>query len=221
MPQTCARNLSSRSAASRPISLICVTVSGRRGRGGRRLRGDVLSPLKSQVQVTDGHRWSYHEGMRPHGSQTHLEARRRRAVALLKQGHGPVEVARRVGCAHSSVVRWRQAVEQHGLAGLTAKPVPGCPPKLTARQKQQIPKLLLRGARAWGFHTDLWTTPRIADVIERTFGVRYHPTHVGRLLAQWGWSCQQPARRALERDEAAIRHWTDTVWPRIKKKPIT
>jgi transposase len=128
------------------------------------------------------------------------------------------EVARTIGCSHSSVVRWRDAVTDHGPAGLNAKPVPGCPAKLTARQRARIPRLLLRGALIWGFRTDLWTTPRIADVIHRTFGVRYHPTHVGRLLAHLEWSCQKPERRALERNETAIAHWKRAVWPRIKKK---
>jgi transposase len=117
--------------------------------------------------------------MRPHGSQAALEARRRRAVALLVRGHGVSDVARRIGCAHSSVVRWRAAVAAHGAAGLAAKPVPGCPPKLTARQKQRIPKLLLRGALAWGFRTDLWTTPRIAEVIRRDVS-RPLPSHPRR-----------------------------------------
>ena len=157
--------------------------------------------------------------MRPHGSQAELEARRRRAVALLDRGHRVTEVARRIGCAHSSVVRWRDAVAEEGPTGLASKPVPGCPPKLTARQRQRIPKLLLRSPLTWGFSTDLWTTARIAEVIHRTFGVRYHPTHVGRLLADLNWSCQKPERRALERDEAAIAHWKRAVWPRIKKKP--
>lgn len=156
--------------------------------------------------------------MRPHGSQAELEARRRRAVAFLEQGQRVTEVAHRIGCSHSSVVRWRQAATTQGPAGLAAKPVPGCPPKLTARQKQRIPKLLLRGALTWGFRTDLWTTPRIAEVIYREFRVRYHSTHVGRLLAELGWSCQMPTRRALERDEAAITEWKQRVWPRIKKK---
>jgi transposase len=102
---------------------------------------------------------------------------------------------------------------------LNPKPVPGCPPKLTARQKQRIPKLLLRGPLAWGFRTDLWTTARIAAVIHREFRVRYHPTHVGRLLADLKWSCQKPERRALERNERAIAQWKRRVWPRIKKKP--
>jgi transposase len=147
-----------------------------------------------------------------------LEARRRRAVALLDQDRRVTDVARRIGCAHSSVVRWRDAVAEEGAAGLKAKPVPGCPAKLTAQQRQRIPNLLVRGALAWGFRTDLWTTPRIAEVIRRRFGVRYHPTHVGRLLADLGWSCQKPERRALERDERAIADWKGPIWRAIKKK---
>jgi transposase len=158
--------------------------------------------------------------MRPHGSQTALEVRRRRAVALVDQGIPVTHIARKIGCSHSSVIRWRDAVAAQGPRALTPKPVPGCPPKLTARQKQRIPKLLLRGALAWGFRTDLWTTARIAEVIHRAFGVRYHPTHVGRLLGALDWSCQKPERRALERNERAIAHWKQRVWPRIKKKPV-
>jgi transposase len=109
-------------------------------------------------------------------------------------------------------------VAADGAVGLKAKPVPGCPPKLTAPQRQRIPTLLVRGALAWGFRTDLWTTPRIADVIRRQFGVRYHPAHVGRLLIDLGWSCQKPERRALERDERAIADWKGPIWRAIKKK---
>ncbi len=156
--------------------------------------------------------------MRPHGSPDALEARRRRAVALLDRGGRVTDVARTIGCSHSSVVRWREAVAEDGTAGLNAKPVPGCPPKLTTRQKQRIPALLVRGALAWGFRTDLWTTPRIAEVIHRKFGVRYHPTHVGRLLVDLGWSCQKPERRALERNEQAIADWKGPIWRAIKKK---
>jgi putative transposase len=132
-----------------------------------------------------------------------LEARRRRAVALLDAGLRVTEVARRIGCAHSSVVRWRQAVEQGGQAGLVAKPVPGRPPKLTTRQKRKIPRLLQRGARAWGFRTDRWTTPRIGDVIFRTFGVRYHRNHLRRLLAELRWPPPGQADRPPDRTAAS------------------
>jgi len=155
--------------------------------------------------------------MRPPGSPEELERRRRRAVDLLTAGASITEVARRLGCSHSSVILWRDAVARRGPTALTAKPAPGRPPKLTARQRATLPRLLLRGAAAWGFETELWTTQRIATVIHREFGVRLHRAHVGRLLTALDWSCQKPERRALERDEPAIERWKRYRWTRIKK----
>lgn len=156
--------------------------------------------------------------MRPHGSPAELERRRRRGLELLKAGLSITGVAHRLGCSHSSVILWRDVVRRRGLAALAAKPAPGRPPKLTAAQRRRLPQLLVRGAAAWGFETDLWTTSRIATVIQRAFGARLHRAQVGRLLAGLGWSCQKPERRALERDEAAIARWKRYRWVAIKKK---
>ncbi len=155
--------------------------------------------------------------MRPQGTPEELERRRRRGVELLKAGASVTEVARRLGCSHSSVILWREAVRRRGPTALAAKPAPGRPPKLTASQRRQVPRLLLRGTTAWGFETDLWTTRRIATVIHRAFGVRLHRAHVGRLLAGLGWSCQKPERRAVERDEAAVARWKRYRWVAVKK----
>ena len=43
--------------------------------------------------------------------------------------------------------------------------------------------------------------------------------HVWRILRKLGWTCQRPSGRALERDEAKIRHWKKYRWPELKKKP--
>jgi transposase len=155
--------------------------------------------------------------MRPRGSPEELERRRRRALDLLQAGASVTDVARRLGCSHSSVILWRDAVRRRGSAALQAKPAAGRPPKLSERQRARLPALLLRGAGAWGFETDLWTTRRIATVIQREFRVRLHRAHVGRVLTALGWSCQKPERRALERDEAAIARWKRYRWTTIKK----
>jgi transposase len=157
--------------------------------------------------------------MRPCGSQAELEKRRRRAIGLLADGYSVTEVARRVGSSHSSVILWRDTHRRLGAGGLTAKPVPGRPPRLRPAQVKRLPRMLVRGALAWGYATDLWTTNRIAEVVQRAFGVRFHRAQVGRLLHRLGWSCQKPERRALERDEAAIAHWRRNRWVAIKKKP--
>jgi len=158
--------------------------------------------------------------MRLPGSATVLEARRRKALALSKQGLSMNAVARRIGCAASSVMRWLQAFRRHGSAGLKVRPASGRPPRLSIRQRQLLLKQLLRGPMAHGYPTQLWTTQRIAEVIERRYGVRFHRNHVSKLLAQCGWSCQKPERRARERDEQAIARWKRNAWPRVKKTPF-
>lgn len=155
--------------------------------------------------------------MRPHGSAAELERRRRRAIDLLEKGFSTTEVAERVGADSSSVRRWRQAHRRRGERGLNPKPHPGRPSLLTTRQKNRLVKRLLKGARANGFSTDLWTCPRIVELIEHHYGVHYHVDHIPRLMASLGWSCQKPKKRAIERDEEAIRQWVARDWPRIKK----
>ena len=83
--------------------------------------------------------------MRPHGSPDALEARRQRVVALLKQELSLHEIARRLGCHASSVLRWRNAWQAGGLDGLKAKPAAGRPPRLTATQKARLVRLLVQG----------------------------------------------------------------------------
>src|SRR3989338_9030826 len=155
--------------------------------------------------------------MRPRGSPQSLEDRRRKVGVLLKQKLSVHEIARRMGCHASSVLRWRDALRSGGPNGVKAKPAPGRPSRLTSKQKERLVRLLSRGAMAHGYRTELWTTQRIATVIEDRLGVRYHRNHVGKLLHHLGWSHQTPERRAVERDNLAIEKWKRTVWPRVKK----
>jgi transposase len=159
--------------------------------------------------------------MRPPGSSKQLEKRRRRAVQLLESGGRLSAVARQVGATVSSVFRWRQAYQRTGARGLDAKPIPGRPPRLSPAQRRRLVTLLGQGALRAGYRTELWTLPRVAELIRDEFGARYHPAHVWKVLTALGWSCQKPERRAVERDEAAIARWKQKDWPRIKRRRST
>jgi len=142
-----------------------------------------------------------------------------RAAKLLAKGMRPSEVALVVGSSRSSVTRWKEVIRKRGVEGLKAKPHPGGKPRLSPSQKKKLVKVLLRGPQASGYLTDLWTCRRVAEVIERRFGVTYHPNAVWFVLRSLGWTCQKPERRARERDEKAIARWRRQDWPRIKKSP--
>ena len=157
--------------------------------------------------------------MRPPGSPEELQRRRERALALLRRGYPPVEVAERVGVDRRSVRRWKAAVRERGAKALRAQPVPGRPRKLDAPSLKELKRDLLKGAQAAGFPTDLWTCPRITKLIRSRFGVHYQVSGVWRLLRALDWSPQKPERRAVERNEREIQRWVKKEWPRIKKKP--
>ena len=155
---------------------------------------------------------------RPKGSADLLEDRRNRALALLDAGHSLNEVGRRVGCNPSSVMRWRDARRRGGAKALRVRFSPGRPWKLNAAQRRRLVRFLLQGPIAQGYRTNLWTTVRIAEVVQRKFGIRYHRAHVGRLMHSLKWTPQKPERRALEQDEGKIKRWKQTDWPRVKKR---
>ena len=127
------------------------------------------------------------------------------AADLFRRGMIPAEIARQLGVSHQVVSEWRTAWREGGRRALRGAGRAERRPKLSRVQLAKVEKTLLRGAEASGYVTDVWTLPRVPEVIERLTGVAYHPGHVWHLLReQLRWSWQRPARRALERDEAAI-----------------
>ena len=156
--------------------------------------------------------------MRPQGSPKELEQRRQRAIALLQEGYQPVDVAGILGVDRRSVRRWNATHRKKGEKGIQAKQASGRPPKLDSKDIRKLEKALLKGSKKAGFPTDLWTCPRIAQLILSLFGVNYHVDHIGRMLHDLGWSPQKPERRAIERNETRIKEWIKVDWPRIKKK---
>lgn len=133
--------------------------------------------------------------MRLPGSAELLEDRRRRALRLLDEGRSLNEVARLIDCAPSSVMRWRDRRRREGEKGLKVRASPGRPHKLSPARCRALLRLLLKGAMACGYSTQLWTTARIAEVIRKKFRVEYHRDHVGRLMHRLGWVTRSHRRR--------------------------
>src|SRR5215469_10856470 len=126
-----------------------------------------------------------------------LERRRREAAELLRQGVRQAEVARRVGAHRQSVSRWAEQLKGGGLPALRQAGRAGRKARLRAEDLRRIERGLKRGPEALGYESALWTSERVAHLIEKECGVQYHAGHAWRILRQLGWSCQRPTGRAL------------------------
>jgi len=136
----------------------------------------------------------------------------------MDSGESHTKIAEILNVERASLYRWR-AMARTKPDGLKAIPASGRPRELSDDQLAELDALLRQGAKAHGWPNELWTSKRVAALIDRHFGVRYHEGHVRKLMKQrLNWSSQKPECRARERDEAEIERWQREEFPRIKKR---
>lgn len=150
-------------------------------------------------------------------SKDQREYRRLCAWNMHLQGYRQCEIARALGVTAGAVCQWIKKATEEGVEALKKAPHKGRTRRLSEEQLAELPRHLAQGAESYGFRGDVWTQERVAVVIERVFGVKYHPYHMYRILRIIGFSQQKPIRRATQRNEEAIQRWKDEEWPRLKK----
>lgn len=150
--------------------------------------------------------------------RAYREGRRLRGWELHKQGWSQQRIAGALGVTQGAVSRWLKAATlEGGPQALLRRLPPGGTPRLTAEQLEQVGEWVRQGAVAQGLWGEVWTRERVGKLIEHRFGVKYHPSHVGRLLKKLGFSLQKPLKVARQRDEEAVERWKQEEWPTLKK----
>lgn len=142
---------------------------------------------------------------------------RREAAERFARGEGCGQVAAALRVTERSVERWRRAWVSGGVPALRSRgPAARC--RLEEDQLVRLDTELERGPTAHGWADQRWTLSRIRELIVGLFG-EYTLPGVWMVLRRRGWSCQTPARRAVERDDGAVEVWKKEVWPRVKGSP--
>jgi transposase len=133
-----------------------------------------------------------------------------------------VEAAERFGVGTTTISNWTRREREGGRRALASKKRGRRPVEqmaLTRRQQEQIARLVRDKnpdqLRLPGF---LWTREAVAGLIEQRCGVRLALTTVGNYLRLWGFTPQKPVRRAFEQDAAAVRAWTEQIYPALAAK---
>lgn len=150
--------------------------------------------------------------------KSNVEVHRHKGVELYEAGWGQKYIAQALGVTQGVISQWVKKVNEGGKDALKTKFSTGRPSCLTEEQKNQLPKLLEKGAEYYGFVGEIWTQERIAKVIEVEFGVKCHYTTAGRIIRSLNWSLQKPETKAIQRKEEEIKDWKEKKWPELKKK---
>ena len=154
---------------------------------------------------------------RPIGTADELERRRKQAVQAVSGGESRTTVAKVLGVHYKTVARWVRQAREPG--GVDAKPQTCPEPGLSDADLRKLEGLLAKGAKAHGWHNQLWTAARVARLIERHFRITYHPEHVRKILKRrLGWTSQKPRRKARERDDKEVARWVGDEFPRIVRE---
>ncbi|WP_406210566.1 winged helix-turn-helix domain-containing protein [Kitasatospora sp. NBC_01560] len=140
---------------------------------------------------------------------------RLQAVVRFEGGEKNREIAALLRVSERSVERWRRQWRERGQDGVQSKGSPGRP-RLSDAQIDRLERELERGPLAHGWEDQRWTLARVRTLIGWMFHVSYTVEGTWRLLKRHGWSWQQPARRAIERDDAAVELWRKEVWLQVK-----
>jgi len=139
------------------------------------------------------------------------------AADLIEAGASDREVAKRLRVSRMSANRWRRSLAGGGRPALASKGAGGARCKLTPAQLDELAAVLAAGPAAQGWEDQCWTLARVTDVIWRRFAAEYPLAGADLLLHRIGWSVPFPARRAAERDEAAIAAWRQEAWPVVNE----
>jgi transposase len=160
--------------------------------------------------------------MRSHGSAKELERRRLLAVRRVCEGHSCAEVGRFLSINERTVREWYLRYLQGGEEALRAKPRPSGGSRLTTEQEAEVLSWLEKNPtdEEFGYSTELWTAPRVAEQINRRFGVKYAPNYLLRWLKARGVTPQMVRRRPRNHNPQEMARWAAEEWPRILKKRL-
>jgi len=141
------------------------------------------------------------------------------AVRRVDAGESPEAVAAGMCVNRRQIYRWIDAFHYGGEDALKAKPIPGAPPKLTAKQMAKLSRIVReKNPLQLRFEYALWTLAIIRELIRREFAVNLSEVSVGRLMRRLGFSPQRPLYRAWQQDHKLVDEWRTQEFPKIVER---
>ena len=136
-------------------------------------------------------------------------------LLALAEGYSVAEVAQTYGLGKQTVRDYLHAFMRKGVESLVYKQPPGRRAKLTPSQRQELKKLIEEGPLEAGYECACWSALMVQDLIEKHFGICYHPHYVSTLLRNLGFSFQKARFISDHLNEEKRKEWMEKKWPEI------
>jgi transposase len=140
------------------------------------------------------------------------------ALLALAKDMSVQDVAAMLGLGEQTVRDYRNRFLVKHLASLTSKRPPGRPSKLTTAQRRELANMIKAGSQAAGSTAGCWNTPVIQDLIQRRFGVAYHPHSLATLLHHLGFPSQKARFVSAHLNGTKRLEWRHCKWPCIVRQ---
>jgi transposase len=144
--------------------------------------------------------------------------KRLHVLLAVAEGMTVHDVAQMLGLGEQTVRDYLHSFLWRGVASLVYQRPPGRPAKRTQTQRKALATLIEAGPQAAGYASGCWSATMIQDLIQRQFGVEYHPHYICPLLQNLGFSYQK-ARCVSDHLAAAKRlEWCQQTWPTVLRR---
>ena len=144
---------------------------------------------------------------------------RKRAIELREEGKTQQEISSALGVSQAAVSGWIKSYKKEGALSFDYSKVGGSVRRISEKDQKALVRLLEEGAVSSGYDGEIWTRPRVKNLIEREFGIVYGLTAIGDLLRDLGFTVQKPDKRSYKQDPEKVRKWKEEELPALKKKP--
>ena len=138
---------------------------------------------------------------------------------VVYQGKISAQVARDLHRSKAWASYWLKRYDKEGIKGLKTRQKSGRPTEISEEVRYQIKKELKESNQGW-------TTKQAEELIVKKSGIKYHYTHIYRILRKWGFKQKIPRKvhvntASPEEKEAFKKRSQKYLWISISRTTTT
>lgn len=114
------------------------------------------------------------------------------AAKMRKKGKTIEDISKELDIPVMTLTNWFKKIGKEGINGIYDKKQTGRPAKLANNDMKKLSEDLMKGPKACGFSSELWTMKMIREHMKRKFGVEFVNRHTSRIMNKINFTYRKP-----------------------------